>query len=154
MPLNPGDLNFDCTFELDHFFKPRLRDEAELIKNTLMTVLFFEPGQYPSLPMIGMNIREKLYSFYDEIDASNLQKDIIEQCAALRLPFENGQIQVVKQMYKGRPALLIHISTDTNDRWADDYVVKEKARKQREYFIGVSLDELNRVVYGINTKTS
>lgn len=148
----PGLLGLDATFELDHFQRPRLRDENELIKNTLLFILFMVPGQYPSIPSLGLNLREQLYSYYDELDPETLKKDIVNNCTALQLSFDIGKINVRKMLYRGRPSLIIYISTDSNDGWAEDFISSERKRTQREYYIGITLNELNEIIYNINEK--
>ena len=63
-----GSIGYDTTFELNEFNEPKLRSEMETLKNVLLFVLFTKPGQYPSLPTVGLNIGSSLYEFYDEIE--------------------------------------------------------------------------------------
>jgi hypothetical protein len=62
--INEPNIGYDTTFELNEFNEHRLRSEIELIKNTILFILFAKPGQYPSLPHIGLDIQSMLYSFY------------------------------------------------------------------------------------------
>ena len=48
-----ASIGYDGTFELNEFNEPKLASEIEVVKNIILTVLFFKPGQYPSLPTIG-----------------------------------------------------------------------------------------------------
>ena len=72
-----GSIGYDTTFELNEFNEPKLRSEMETLKNVLLFVLFTKPGQYPSLPTVGLNIGSSLYEFYDEIDVDDIKTQII-----------------------------------------------------------------------------
>lgn len=146
----PGVLGLDCTFEMDHFSNPRMRNESELIKNVLLMILFMKPGQYPSLPQLGLDLHQLLYSYYDEIDENELKEKIIDNCRALELPFNIGQIVIKKLKYRGQPSLIIKVETDSNDSWAEAYIKTENIRTKRNYYIGITLDELNNIIFNIN----
>ena len=64
-----SSIGCDVTFELNEFNNPRIKSEIETLKDIILFILFSRPGQYPSLPQIGLNIRDYLYDFYDEINA-------------------------------------------------------------------------------------
>lgn len=153
MAIKPGVLGVDCTFEMDHFQNPRLRNENEMIKNVLLMILFMKPGQYPSLPQLGLDLQQLLYSFYDELDEEELKQKIIDSCNALELSFNIGRIVVKKTMYRNRPSLIIRILTDTTDSWAESYVASEDQRTKRNYYIGITLNEMNDIIYNINELT-
>jgi hypothetical protein len=143
----------DCTFEIDDFGKPRLRDEAELVKNLVITVLFTRPGNIPSLPHIGLDIHNLLYSFYDEISEDDLENQITTQCQALSPYFRNGSVIIRKMKYKGNPTLLINVSTSSNDTSMRPYMSSRNLdKKNSTFFIGVSIDELNKMLYSENRR--
>ncbi len=101
---------YDGTFELNEFSQPRLRSEIELVKNTILYVLFTKPGQYPSLPHIGIDVNSLLYSYYDDLDENDLKRKVIDQCSALGSYIRDGTIQIKKTRYRKQPSLMIHIS--------------------------------------------
>lgn len=142
---NIGKLGYDTSFAIDAFGKPRIVSEAELIKNVVMFVLFARPGQYPSLPNIGLDIQSMLYSFYDEIDNNDLRDKIINQCGALGLYFDSGNINVRKVIYRGKPSLMIHI--EGTESIPDGYNNTDDTEK---YQIGITFDELNQMIYNIS----
>lgn len=145
--LLPGemyDIGLDCTFELDQFSRPRLRSEAELIKNTVLFILFTKPGEYPSLPFIGLDIGNLLYSFYDEINEVDLADEIIAQCNALGKYFQNGTIIIRKIRYRNQPSLMIHIETNSINS-----LIGEKNTESYQYQIGITFDELNDLIYNV-----
>ena len=148
-----NNIGYDCTFELDDFNKPRLREEAELVKNVVLLILFMRPGQYPSIPYLGMNIRDKLYSFYDEIDETSLARELTEQCQALGTYIQQGDIIIKKMIYRDMPSLIIHVSTTSTDGSVISYTNKAQ-NKASEFYIGISVNELNKLLYNINGRVA
>lgn len=142
-------LGYDATFELNEFGQPRIRSEIELIKNVVLFVLFSKPGQYPSLPFIGMDIQKLLYSFYDELDIEDLKNQMMSQCEALGVCFSNGVVDFRKTKYRGQPSLLIHI--EGPEKYPDGYM-KDSISSIDSYLIGITYDELNKMVYNISTE--
>ena len=140
-------LGYDATFELNEFGEPKLCSEVELLKNVILFILFTTPGQYPSLPTIGMDIENLLYSFYDELDTDKIKNQIIEQCDALGMFFQNSTISVKKLVYKKQPSLLIHIEGRVS--YPPSYH-KDKVDDVEKYMVGITFDEMNRLLYNIN----
>jgi len=147
---NEYTLGYDTTFELDDFSKPRLRGESELVKNVVLFILFTKPGQYPSLPHIGLDIQNRLHSFYDELREEDLKSEIISQCSALGVYFKNGAVDIRKAKYRGKPSLMIHISTTTDNTTIRDYSEALTESSQRTFQIGITFDELNQMIYNIS----
>ena len=144
-------VGYDTSFALNDFSQPKLRSELELIKNTLLYILFTKPGQYPSLPNIGMDIETLLYSFYDELDTNALAKDIIAQCTALGAYFNDGTIQIKKIKYKDSPSLIIYIDGTETYPIINNYLVDENyLLGPNKYMIGITFDELDKMIYNIS----
>lgn len=144
-------IGFDLTFELNEFQKPRIRSEIETVKNTLMYILFSKPGQYPSLPTIGLNIHDMLYSYYDEIDVDELKTRIVEQCEMLGCYFDSGIIGIKKFIYQDKPSLLIHI--EGKESYPSNYM-KDNRTTSNRYLIGITFDDMNNMIYNMNIETS
>lgn len=140
-------IGYDTTFELNEFNEPRIRSEIEVIKDTLLFVLFSKPGQYPSLPLIGLDIGGYLYDFYDEIDVDDLKTKITDQCSMLGSYINGGSLLIKKLIYKGKPSLMIHIEgTETFPAsYKSDNIGNSSA-----YMIGITYNELNKMVYSVN----
>jgi hypothetical protein len=143
-------LGYDLTFELDKFSKPKLRDTTELVKNTLLFILFSKPGQYPSLPHIGLDLQRILFSYYDEITESRLVEMIADQCIALGLFFNEGSIQVKKIMYQGKPSLLIYIEAGGDDSQMLNQFGIDPQRDVDVYKIGITYNDLNQMIFNIS----
>lgn len=140
-------IGYDLTFELNEFEQPRIRSEIELVKNTLLFVLFSKPGQLPSLPTIGLNIGDYLYSHYDEIDTNDLKQQISDQCEALGVYFDTEIIGIKKMIYQNIPALLIHV--EGQEVYPEDYM-KDNITTVNRYLIGITYDALQQMIYNIN----
>lgn len=136
-------IGYDCTFELDQFAKPRLRSEPELVKNTILFILFTKPGQYPSLPFIGLDIQNLLYMFYDDIDTGALVNSIYSQCKALGVHFRQGNVNIRKIRYKGQPSIMIHMEIPSGDTT----FISDATTSQ--YQIGITFNELNDMIYNV-----
>lgn len=149
---NFGQIGYDTTFELNEYSRPRLRSDLETIKNIVLFILFGKPGQYPSLPMIGMDIKSILYSFYDEINENVLRDRIISQCSALGMFFDRNIIALRKTMYRGQPSLLIHIESVTGDRHVEDYHEYTGTGPASKFLIGITFDEMKKMIYNVNER--
>lgn len=152
MNFDVVQLGNDVTFELDDFHRPRLRGEAEIVKNVLLYILFSKPGQYPSLPHIGMNIQEKLYSFYDEINEIGLRDQIVSQCRALHVYFDDGTIALRKVKYRGKPSLIINVSTSSYDNHIREDLDDIRESNQSTFLIGITFNEMNEMIYNIGAR--
>lgn len=141
-------IGYDTTFELNEFGKPRIRSELEVVKNTILFLLFCKPGQYPSLPHIGLDIQSLLYSFYDEIDTDAIKNDLITQCEALGVCIKQGIVDIKKTIYKGQPSMFIHIEGFDN---VSARYVQNSGSSSNKYMIGITFDELNKMIYNVTS---
>jgi len=142
----------DCTFGLDEFQNPRICSESETIKNVMLFILFAKPGQYPSLPYLGMDIRGMLFAHYDEINETELEERLIAQCSALSPYFQAGDIQLRKMKYRNMPSLIIHVSTSSQDHYVGTQVATGGTKREREFYIGISVNELAELLYSVNSQ--
>lgn len=151
MVNNNVTVGYDVTFELNEYAEPRIQSEIECIKNVLLFILFTKPGQYPSLPHIGLDIQNRLYSFYDDINESDLIYEITQQCKALNTFIDQGNIQIKKLKYRDQPSLII--SVQGSESYPSGYM-RDNRSTMNTYLIGITYDELNNMVYNINTERS
>jgi len=87
-----------------------------------------------------MDIKSRLYSFYDDLKESDLESQLIEQCPALSSYFQDGSVAVKKMIYRNMPSLLIHISVTP----------LHPGVKNKDYYIGLSVNEMNELLSKIN----
>ena len=112
----------DPGFGVDDFNKPKLTNEAETIKNNILTLLFMRKGSYPSIPELGIGIQDTLYQFFDSIDTEELTTRIASQCTEFIPSVNSGALHVYKtyqQTPSGNlPVLLVVVPTsvDKNEK--------------------------------------
>lgn len=147
--LNGANIGYDTAFALNEFSKPKLRSEIELVKDVVLFILFAKPGQYPSLPTIGLDIETMLYSFYDEINEDDLKTQIIDQCEALGAYFQSGTIQLKKIKYHNEPSLLIHIEGE--ESYPSSYKV-DGIDNVNKYLIGITFDDMKNLIYNVSSE--
>lgn len=147
---NPSNIGYDLTFDLNEFDQPKIRSEIETIKNVMLYILFSKPGQYPSLPNIGLDIQSILYSFYDELDPEELKLKLTEQCSILGYYIRRGSIDIRKTMFRKKPSLLIHI--EGTETYPDGYM-KDLYNNSDRYLIGITFDEMNNMIYNIGKES-
>lgn len=140
-------IGYDGTFALNEFNQPKLSSEIETVKNVLLFILFAKPGQYPSLPYIGLNLQEMLYSFYDEINETDLKNKCCEQCKMLGVYIQNNVIDFKKTIYQGKPSLMIHI--EGTETYPNGYMA-DKVGNSTKYLIGITLNDINEMIYNTN----
>ena len=140
MSLGILSSGLDVTFDLNKFSAPKLISADELAKNIIFFILFSKPGAYPSLPMIGMDIEQYLFSFYDEIDIGSIKSKLIEQCSFLEEYFSVNNILISKSIKNNRPSLDIQIN----------YSPLKDDSKLKNYHIGITYDELNKMIYTLD----
>ena len=139
-------IGYDLTYDINEFDQPRILSEIETIRNIVLYVLFSRPGEYPSLPMIGMNIEDLLYYHYDEIDTDELRDKLIMQCDVLGAYFDSEQIKIVKGRSNDKPSLVIRIEGKTE--YPVGYI-KNKFVEYDSYNIGISYDEFDKLVLSV-----
>ena len=74
----------EVQFGLDDFKKPKVLSEIESIVQLFTNILFLRPGDLPSLPHIGINIRQYLYTFKEDFDTEGIKSKIRNNCSELR----------------------------------------------------------------------
>ena len=144
-----SSIGCDVTFELNEFNNPRIKSEIETLKDIILFILFSRPGQYPSLPQIGLNIRDYLYDFYDEINEDDLKNKLIEQCSMLGYYIKNGTFDLKKVMYKKQPSLIIHLEGE--EEFPPGYK-HDNVGNSKRYMIGLTYDDMKNMIYNINVK--
>ena len=107
----------DPSFGIDDFNRPKMLSKRETYKNNVLTLLFGKPGFFPSIPSIGMDIRQYLYQFEDEINIPGLKGKLAAQCADFLPEIQSGELDIVKTTYQNRTLLIFQLPVidDTNE---------------------------------------
>ena len=128
------------SFGVNVFDQAKYLNETETIANAMLNILVAKPGFFPSMPDLGMDVPNLLYSFWDEIDTNTLKAKLVSQCSAFKQFVDDGSFDIVKSSYKNQPLLLfvlpvvvknikehlaIGITQDSNGNTSYNYVFLE-----------------------------
>lgn len=141
-------IGYDLSFEMNEFQEQRICSDLETLKNVLLFIIFTKPGQYPSIPQIGLNIKDELYTNYDEFDVNNFRTQLIEQCALLDAYITDGTISIKKVMYRNTPSLIIRLEGTANLPSA----YKVPKASNTKYYIGLTYDDMKNMIYNVNAQ--
>lgn len=97
----------EVDFGLNNFGKQKVLSEADSIARLLLNILFLRPGQMPSMPHIGINIRKYLYKFEDDIDTDTLKREISFQCSELLPSIDTSGMKLMVVNYRGEGVLVL-----------------------------------------------
>ena len=100
-------IHAEPSFGVNNFNKPKYTNESETVANAILNILFGKPGFFPSMPNLGLNIQDRIYSFWDEISETRLKAEIVSQCSELRQYVDDGSLDVIKSSYQKKPLLII-----------------------------------------------
>ena len=101
----------DPQFGVDHYNRAKVLTESETIVQNILTLLFGKPGFYPSIPRLGMNIQQYLYSFTDELDVNHIKTQLASQCRDFLDVIADGSFDVIKSTHNDQPLLIFVIPT-------------------------------------------
>lgn len=99
----------EVSFGLDNFKQAKVLSVKDSIAQLIINILMMKPGNYPSLPHIGVNLEKYLYSFEENIDVEGLKRDIFNQCSEAITFISVGDINVFVEEYENRGLLVIVI---------------------------------------------
>lgn len=129
-------LGYDTPLEVDGYNKPKVISSFQMMVNAILTLLFMKPGQFPSIPELGIDIDSYLHEYADDPSIpSTIENKLNDQCNRLQytgLSFECYFDRTVENI----PCLVIKITgTDTLAYGTTGNVV----------YIGISYDKLNQL---------
>ena len=85
-PRSFQTLNYDVLLDTNETHKPKVISTFEMCINTILTLLMMKPGQYPSIPELGLDIEQYLHEYSDDEDIPQLiQTELQKQCNKLQL---------------------------------------------------------------------
>lgn len=111
MSVNP-------TFFVNDYDRVAIQTEKQTIVNDILMILYGKPGFFPSIPSLGMDIRQYLYEPEDEIDTNQLKEVLRTQCNDFGTYIDDESLDVVKTTYQGETLLIFILPNidDTQDR--------------------------------------
>lgn len=78
----------EVQFGLNNFKEPITLTESESIGQLFKNLLLMRPGQLPSMPHLGIDIKQYLYAFEEELDTEAIKEEISKQAASI-MPYVN-----------------------------------------------------------------
>lgn len=109
----------ELDFSLNNFQEQKTYEALEAAAQIILNLFFTVPGDYPSLPHIGLDIKQYLYKLEDEIDPEELKGKIFAQCSELMPYLILGNVRIFMTNYKGKPVLIANIQLNANDQSND-----------------------------------
>ena len=129
-------LGYDVLMDVDAYNKPKVISTFEMCVNTILTLLKMKPGQYPSIPELGIDIEKYLHEYADDPDIPNeIKTKLLDQCN--RLQEVEITIDVfIERANDGNNALVVKIEGSDTLTYGE---------KTPTVIIGITYDKLNRL---------
>lgn len=129
-------LGYDALMDVDAFNKPKVISTFEMCVNAILTLLKMKPGQYPSIPELGIDVEQYLHEYVDNDSIPmEIQNKLNDQCNRIEITGITFDVFFDK-CSDGTNALVIRIEgTDTITYGLHNNVV----------VIGITYDKLNRL---------
>lgn len=135
-PRSFQTLGYDVLMDTDSTYKPKVISTFEMCVNAILTLLYMKPGQYPSIPELGIDIESYLHEYADDPNIpSEIKNKLTDQCN--RIEVTGIQIDCyIDQTDDGTNALVVKVTG--NDRLG-------YGSQSGNVIIGISYDKLNRL---------
>lgn len=129
-------LGYDVLMDVDGYNKPKVISTFEMCINVILTLLKMRPGQYPSIPELGIDIEKYLHEYADDPNIPNeIRNKLYDQCN--RLMVVNIDIEVyVDRAADGTNALIVKITGSDTLTYGEP---------SSSVIIGITYDKLNRL---------
>lgn len=124
----------DPTFGLDNFGKEKVLTESETIVFNILMVLINKPGFLPSLPDVGMDIYNILYSLETDLDLESLKSRLIYQCSDFTDIVDEGSFDIQVTTYNGQRCLIFILPVVTTGKY-------------QNLVLGISLNSIGEMIY-------
>ena len=91
-PINEMD------FSLNNFNEQKIYTRAMAYAHKIKNLLFMRPGDFPSMPEMGINIQSIRYQSLDDLVAGELREKLSDQITKyiMSLPVENIEVSAMK----------------------------------------------------------
>jgi hypothetical protein len=129
-------LGYDVLMDTDSMYKPKVISTFEMCINSVLTLLFMKPGQYPSIPDLGIDIESYLHEYADDPSIpAQIKSALQDQCN--RIEITGIQIDCyIDKMNDGTNVLVVELKG--NDKLS-------YGSEGSRVIIGISYDKLNRL---------
>lgn len=96
----------DPAFGVNEYGKPKMLTEDQTLVNNFLMLLLGKPGFYPSIPTIGIDIEQYLYTFIDDINLDELKAKIAVQCNDFLPAIREGNFDIQKTVMRDKILLV------------------------------------------------
>lgn len=79
----PGLHDRDVSFSVNKYKQADMKDRKTTIANTIINACFMVPGNNPSLPLAGVNIKQYFYKEENAISSDKIKRDIEATCGKI-----------------------------------------------------------------------
>lgn len=129
-------LGYDVLMDTDEMYKPKVISTFEMCVNSILMLLKMKPGQYPSIPELGIDVEQYLHDYADDQSIPNtIKSQLIDQLNILNFVGIDVQVYMDKTS-EGHDALIIIVTG--NERL-------ERNASISQVFIGITYDQLNHL---------
>jgi hypothetical protein len=129
-------LGFDTPLDVDSGNKPLVISTFELVVNSIITLLMMKPGQFPSIPELGLDIESYLFEYSDDPNVIlRLKAGLEDQCNRLGWSGITTDI-FVDEVENGIPVIVVTV---------DGVIYYSTEAKRQHAVVGISYDKLKRV---------
>lgn len=103
-------LGYDVLMDTDVAYKPKVISSFEMLVNSIITILLMKPGQYPSIPELGIDIESYLYEYADDKNIPNaIESKLRDQLN--RIDISGCDVRIdIERMSDGTYALIVRIT--------------------------------------------
>ena len=131
------NLGYDVLLDTDSLYKPKVIPTFQLCINSILTLLFMKPGQYPSIPELGIDVEQYMHEFSDDSSVPHtIREKLYQQLSMIQMT--NITIEVsFDKLPNGTSALLIQVNGTEYNR--------DPKERLSPVIIGITYDHLNRL---------
>lgn len=136
-PRQFQSLGYDVAFDVDSMYKPKIVSSFDLAINIVLTLLMMKPGQFPSIPELGIDIESYLFEYSDDKSLpAEIKNKLSDQCNMLDI--SGLAIDVyVDQTEEGHDALIVELTGTEQLAYGSD--------DSAHIIIGITYDKMNKL---------
>lgn len=130
-------LGYDVLLDVDSTYKPKVISTFQMCVNIIVTLLMMKPGQYPSIPELGIDIDQYLHEYADDDKIPNtITSKLYEQCNRLQMAAGLEIKCSIDKLSNGINALIVQINANNKVAYGDE---------SSKVIIGITYNQLNEL---------
>jgi hypothetical protein len=129
-------LGYDAPLDVNTLGKPLVIPTFEMMINVVLTLLMMKPGQYPSVPDLGIDIESYLWEYSDDPSLpGKIEAKIKEQCSKLQISGVEVKVSMDRTNVDEN-ALVVAITGTDRATYGSDH---------NQVIIGITYDKLKEL---------